>query len=136
MRKLREDEIADLLASDVVAHLATVDSAGYPHVTPIWFLWSDGAFHLTSFIDRPHLDRIRCNPRVGLVVEIEDALRPDGERPNQQIRVIGDATVSVDPDGEWTRRIRRKYIGEPVAPERERALITVVPKVFHAVASV
>jgi nitroimidazol reductase NimA-like FMN-containing flavoprotein (pyridoxamine 5'-phosphate oxidase superfamily) len=99
MRKLREDEIVELLARDVVAHLATVDSAGYPHVTPIWFLWSDRAFHLTSFIGRPHLDRIRSNPRVGLVVDIEDALRPDGERPNQQIRVLGDATVASTPMG-------------------------------------
>ena len=136
MRALQENEIADLLAGDVVAHLATIDSVGYPHVTPMWFVWSDGAFRLTSYTRRPHLDRIRSNPRVGLVIDIEDALRPDGQRPNKQIRVIGDATVSVDPDGEWTRQIRRKYIGVPVAPTSERALITLVPTKMHAVASV
>jgi nitroimidazol reductase NimA-like FMN-containing flavoprotein (pyridoxamine 5'-phosphate oxidase superfamily) len=136
MRTLHENEIADLLASDVIAHLATIDSAGYPHITPMWFLWSDGAFYLTCFTGRPHLDRIRSNHRVGLVIDIEDALRPDGQRPNQQIRVIGDATVRVDPDGEWTRRIRRKYIGVPVAPTTERSLIMLVPTKMHAVASV
>jgi nitroimidazol reductase NimA-like FMN-containing flavoprotein (pyridoxamine 5'-phosphate oxidase superfamily) len=38
-RPLREEEIAGLLARDVVARVATIDADGYPHVTPLWFLW-------------------------------------------------------------------------------------------------
>jgi nitroimidazol reductase NimA-like FMN-containing flavoprotein (pyridoxamine 5'-phosphate oxidase superfamily) len=142
MRNLHGDEIVELLAADVVARLATVDRAGYPHVTPIWFLWVDTTFYLTSYLGRPHLDRIRSNPRVGLVIDVEDEQRDDGERPNRQISVIGDAVVTSDSAGEWTRRIRRKYIAG-VGPEalerglgRERALITVVPNRIHAIASV
>ena len=141
MRSLHPAEISELLAADTVARLATVDTLGYPDVTPIWFLWVDGSFYLTSYSDRPHLDRIRSNPRVGLVLDVEDAQRADGERPNRQVRVIGDATVSDDPAGEWTRRIRRKYLG--ARPEllerglhRGRSLIIVAPRAIHAVASV
>jgi nitroimidazol reductase NimA-like FMN-containing flavoprotein (pyridoxamine 5'-phosphate oxidase superfamily) len=47
-RPLNGEETADLLASDTVARLATIDASGYPHVTPLWFLWADGAFHLTA----------------------------------------------------------------------------------------
>ncbi|MDE1673218.1 pyridoxamine 5'-phosphate oxidase family protein [Nocardia gipuzkoensis] len=94
MRTLRESEITDLLTRDVVAHLATIDTAGYPHITPLWFLWLDGRFYLTSYADRPHLERMRSNPRVGLVIDVEDALRADGERPNRQVRVIGTASLA------------------------------------------
>jgi hypothetical protein len=143
MRRLSEAEVSVLLARDVPAHLATIDANGYPHVTPIWFIWDDGLFRLTSFIERPHLSRIRSNPRVGLVVDVEASLRHDGERPNQQVRIVGDATVGVDSAGAWTERIRRKYIDQRTAPDAShaaqgegRALITVAPTRIVAVASV
>ncbi|WP_280251739.1 pyridoxamine 5'-phosphate oxidase family protein [Nocardia abscessus] len=143
MRTLRESEIADLLTRDVVAHLATIDSAGYPHITPLWFLWLDGRFYLTSYAVRPHLERMRSNPRVGLVIDVEDALRADGDRPNRQVRVIGTACLAPDSAGTWTERIRTKYISDDIAPGiaqrnlgRARVLITVVPSRITAVASV
>ena len=37
-RPLNDEEIADLLTSDTVARLATIDANGYPRVTPLWFL--------------------------------------------------------------------------------------------------
>jgi Pyridoxamine 5'-phosphate oxidase len=40
VRPLSEEEVASLLARDVVARVATVDADGYPHVTPLWFLWN------------------------------------------------------------------------------------------------
>ncbi|WP_408638692.1 pyridoxamine 5'-phosphate oxidase family protein [Nocardia gipuzkoensis] len=104
MRTLRESEITDLLTRDVVAHLPTIDSAGYPHITPLWFVWLDDRFYLTSYADRPHLERMRPNPRVGLVIDVEDSLRADGERPNRQVRVIGTASLAPDPAGTWTER--------------------------------
>lgn len=138
MRALRPAEIAGLLASDTVAHLATIDAAGYPHVTPIWFLWEYHAFRLTSWAGRPHLRRIRANPRVGLVIDREAGVRADGQRPNRQVRVIGDAELAIDPDGVWTQRIWEKY-GSGVAlgaPDSARVLITITPDRFVASASV
>lgn len=38
MRRLDAAEIEELLSRDLVAHLATVDADGYPHVVPLWFL--------------------------------------------------------------------------------------------------
>ncbi len=142
VRKLMDDEIAEPLNRDTVARLATVDTDGYPHVTPMWFLWASGRFYLTSFTDRPHLAHIRANPRVGLVVDIEDDLRPDGERPNKQVRATGHATVTPDTDGTWTTRLRTKYIDQSIAADpahrdgRDRALITIIPRTMTAIASV
>ncbi|GAB2670260.1 pyridoxamine 5'-phosphate oxidase family protein [Nocardia goodfellowii] len=139
MRQLRQAEIAGLLADDTVAYLATIDAAGYPHVTPIWFLWDGSAFRLTSFADRPHVRRIRLNSRVGVVVDHELGLRADGQRPNRQIRIIGDAELTDDRQGRWTARIREKYLradADLIPTDDDRILITITPTRTWAVASV
>jgi nitroimidazol reductase NimA-like FMN-containing flavoprotein (pyridoxamine 5'-phosphate oxidase superfamily) len=38
-RRLDQDEVDTLLALDVLARLATIDRQGFPHVTPLWFVW-------------------------------------------------------------------------------------------------
>ena len=43
-RRMTPDEIEALLSAAVPARLATVDRDGFAHVTPLWFIWSDGAF--------------------------------------------------------------------------------------------
>ena len=141
-RDLTRDEIEELLALDVPARLATIDAGGFPHVTPLWFVWEDGAFHLTSLPDRPHLRRLERNPRAGLCVDTEAAQREDGERPNRQIRAVGRAELFTDPDGRWTRRITEKYVRGPALATRaalrmadERTVIRIRPERLVAVAS-
>ncbi len=55
--------IESLLQLDVPAHLATIDPSGYPRITPIWFLWKDGAFYMTSFASKPHVRNLQLNPK-------------------------------------------------------------------------
>lgn len=142
-RDLTANEIDALLGADVPARLATLDREGFPHVTPLWFVWSDGAFYLTSFPDRPHLRRLGRNPRAGICIDVEQPERDDGERPNRQIRAIGSAELFADDHGLWTRRITRKYAKGQMAPAREgqraaqpRTVIKLVPVRIVAVASV
>ena len=71
-RRLSDSEVEALLAADVPARVATLDAEGYPHVTPLWFVWADGAFHMTSFAGKPHLRRLASNPRAGVCVDAED----------------------------------------------------------------
>ncbi len=141
-RPLSESEIHRLLDRDVPARLATVDRSGFPHVTPLWFVWAGGAFHLTSFRDRPHVARLRGNPRAGVCVDVEAPEQPDGERPNQQVRAIGTVELSDDIAGEWTRRIRAKYLRvraralpEVAQIDDLRVLIVLRPTAVVAVAS-
>lgn len=143
-RPLVREETAELLASDIVARLATIDGDGYPHVTPLWFLWADGAFHMTSDAGKLHVARLRANPRAGLVIDTEAGQRPDGERPNRQIRAVGDAILSPDTGAVWTRRVWDKYINGPAGGQaadsrlgnRQRMLITLIPASIIGVASV
>lgn len=43
-RRLLPQEIADVLNFAIPAHLATLDSAGFPRIVPLWFLWKTEAF--------------------------------------------------------------------------------------------
>ncbi|WP_433684751.1 pyridoxamine 5'-phosphate oxidase family protein [Nocardia sp. CA-119907] len=86
MRRFDESEAEGLPSLDTVAHFATIDSEGYPHVTSIWLLWLGEVRYLTSYAASPHLDRIMRNPLVGLGIDVEAALRADGERPNKRVR--------------------------------------------------
>jgi nitroimidazol reductase NimA-like FMN-containing flavoprotein (pyridoxamine 5'-phosphate oxidase superfamily) len=141
-RRLSDPEIEALLAADVPVRFATLDPDGYPHVTPLWFVWADGAFHMTSFTGKPHLRRLASDSRAGACVDDESAQREDGERPNRQVRATGDAETFPDVGGEWTRRITAKYVTGPglaIQLERrlaaERIVIRLKPQSLVAVAS-
>ncbi len=136
------EEIEALLALDVPARLATLDRAGFPHVTPLWFIWADGAFHMTSIVDRPHLRRLAVDRRAGLCVDVEAPDRGDGQRPNRQVRAIGEAELFPDDRGAWTRRITEKYLAGSAAAGRAeqragdpRLVIRLPPRRLIAVAS-
>jgi len=142
-RRLDADGIGALLALDVPAHLATLDREGFPHVTPLWFVWEVGAFFMTSIVDRPHLRRLSRDARAGLCVDVEVPQRADGQRPNRQVRAVGRAGVFPDQRGEWTRRITEKYVRGEAAGDvvrarsaDERAVICLRPATLVAVASV
>lgn len=122
IRKLSQDEIEELLALDLPAHLATIDRDGFPRVTPIWFLWVDGAFHMTSVEGQPHLRNLERDPRAAVSVDTEERKSAGGRRPSRRVRAQGEAELFPDEDGAWTRRITLKYVqgeeGEAAADRR------------------
>lgn len=110
-RALSGDEVEALLREPVPCRLATMDAAGFPRVTPLWFLWADGCFWMTSLTDRQHLaDLTRC-ARAGLCVDVEaPAATGRPHRPNRQVTARGLAETFPESDGQWTRRITTKYV--------------------------
>jgi len=131
IRRLSNAEISELLALDVPAHLATIDPDGYPRITPLWFLWDGEAFVMTSVAGYPHLRNLERDPRAAICVDTEE---PSGRRANRRIRARGRAELLPD-DGDWTRRITRKYVqgaeGEAAADRRaamKRVVIRVRPE--------
>ena len=120
------EECEALLAEDVPANLATLDGDGFPHVTPIWFIWRDGAFLMSSVADKPHLRRLAVDSRAGLNVHVEGPEDSNGERLNRQVRVIGDAELEPDLGGAITRLITLRYLKGPgaVAQAARRAAMS------------
>jgi nitroimidazol reductase NimA-like FMN-containing flavoprotein (pyridoxamine 5'-phosphate oxidase superfamily) len=94
-----------VLQLDVPCHLGTIDGDGFPVVTPIWFVWADGGFHLSCLPHRPQLSRLRRDPRAFIAVDFEAAVPQDGRRPNWQVKGRGIAEIYRDDDNRWTNAI-------------------------------
>lgn len=124
VRLLSDDEAERLLSSPVPANLATLDDEGFPHITPVWFVWRDGAFWFTSVANKPHIRRLRRDPRAGVNVHVEGPEDADGRRLNRQVRAIGNAALSPDVGGAMTRQITLRYLhglSAPAVAERRAA---------------
>ena len=110
VRKLTPQEVADLTALAIPAHLATLDPAGFPRIIPLWFLWEDGIFYLSSGPRSHRVQDLARDPRAGLCITVEEGQTEAGYRPFRQIMVHGYAQVQTDPDGRWSRKLIGKYI--------------------------
>ena len=110
VRTLSQQEIADLLNLAIPAHLATLDPAGFPRITPIWFLWEDGIFYMSSGQEKRHVHDLACDPRAGLCIALEEGQTQGGSRPYRQIIVRGYAHVQPDTDERWAHKLILKYI--------------------------
>ncbi len=68
------DEIDAFLAAPRLAHFATVTATGKPRVRPIWYLWRDGTFWLTTRAEarKPVRDLEHGSPWASLSIASED----------------------------------------------------------------
>ena len=135
IQRLDAAQSAKLLELDIPAHLATIDPDGYPRITPIWFLWEDGVFRMTSVEGRPHLRNLARDARAAVCVDTEAREAVTGIRASRRVRAQGLAETSRDDAGHWTRRITLKYVGgsdgEAAAERRAsmpRVVITLRPE--------
>ncbi len=110
LRTLTPQEIAHLLNLAIPAHLATLDPAGFPRITPIWFLWEDGIFYMSSGQEKRHVHDLARDPRAGLCIALEEGQTQGGSRPYRQIIVRGYAHVQPDTDERWAHKLILKYI--------------------------
>ena len=110
LKNLSDHETAALLDLDVSACLAFVDGDGYPRQVPCWFLWDGEAFYVTSLADKFHVKRLRADARASICVEIEE--RTAWGRSNRQVKGVGRVEIFPDAAGDWSRRIRAKYLGD------------------------
>jgi nitroimidazol reductase NimA-like FMN-containing flavoprotein (pyridoxamine 5'-phosphate oxidase superfamily) len=67
------EEIDAFLAEPRLCHFATVDDRSNPRVRPLWYLWRDGVFWLTTRSEARHTGRdLKVHPQVALSVASED----------------------------------------------------------------
>ena len=107
------DEARTRFAAEPVAHLATLDAQGYPHIVPITFA-IDGSRIVSAVDGKPkrggrlhRLENIEANPRVSLLV---DHYHQDWARL-WWVRADGNARI-VEADSELTRildLLRERY---------------------------
>lgn len=114
MPPLTSIERDDLLATPgLLLRIATVDAAGNPQVTPIWFIYEDGRIWFTPRSESAWLEHIRTHPRIGAVID-------ETEIPYRKLVFEGDAEIVYDlgADDVWRdryRRIAERYLSPKAA---------------------
>ena len=120
VRRLVPAEVTGLLNHPLPAFLATLDPAGFPRVLPIWFLWEDGSFYLSSAPQSRHVQDLAHDSHAGLTLAVEEGQTPMGYRPFRQIMVRGKAQILPDTDAVWAQKLIRKYIVGDAAVQRAK----------------
>jgi PPOX class probable F420-dependent enzyme len=119
---LTAEERDEFLSRKLVGRLASQREDGWPHVTPIWYLWEDGRFHLSLGNSRKHLANLRRDPRTTMCVDVDPRIEDPTKTPRSVVcfglaELVGEAkTVR-----EVTEKMELRYLGD-VPPEFEEAL--------------
>ncbi|MEU5562685.1 PPOX class F420-dependent oxidoreductase [Micromonospora musae] len=123
MAILTDDDLA-LLAEPQLAHLATIEEDGSPHVTPVW-IDTDGEHILFNTIrGRTKYENLRRNPQVAISVA-------DRANDFRTLWIKGRAELVTEGADEHLDRLARKYLGQESYPFRQpgeqRVIIRVTP---------
>jgi PPOX class probable F420-dependent enzyme len=105
------DAARELIESEALGHLVTLEPDGRPQVSCVWVGLEDGDIVFASLGDRRKLDNIRRDPRVSLSIE--------GTRTNEiglreYLVVHGRARIEEGGAPELLQRLAYTYIGPGV----------------------
>jgi len=69
MLRLTDDELEELLSSELTLRAGTVGPDGWPHVAPLWFVWHDGAIWINSLRRSKRTSDLAAGSKVALCVD-------------------------------------------------------------------
>lgn len=92
----------DLLQKPLIARMATIDAAGYPHVVPVWFILDQNDLVVMGTRDTRKVGHMQANPKGSISVGGEA-----GSGGGYLIK--GEWRVEEDPGKHWQRTITHHY---------------------------
>jgi general stress protein 26 len=106
------EQIDEFLKPPLIMRLAVMDARGEPNVTPVWYMWEDGKFYITSQTDKKKFTYVQRNPRVGFCIDVyePEKLESGGARGVHGkgiARIVGDRVETSRRD----RQLIVKYTG-------------------------
>ena len=124
-------QIEEFLSNVQVGVLSTVDSQGRPHAIPMWCIYEDGEFVMSTGLGSQKHKNIQNNENVMLVFD-------QRETPYYAVMVRGIARLETVHSTETIQRIAQAYLGEEGAnrylggrpDDAESATIRVTPTKF------
>jgi PPOX class probable F420-dependent enzyme len=93
------------LAGSNIGVLATVDRRGRPHAAPIWYLYEDGVFIMSTGLGSQKHRNVEANPEVTLVVDRRSL-------PYYAVMARGPAEIGPALSSEERLRIVRRYLND------------------------
>jgi 2-phospho-L-lactate guanylyltransferase len=124
---LDDSTLAFLSEPGLLMRLGTVGGDGYPQVTPIWYLYDEGRFWITTASDRVKARNMLARPQVGFAIDSD-------QRPYRGISARGEARLVAE--GEAARPMTRRIAARYVPAERLDAMVDTLmeaPRVVFAV---
>ena len=121
---LSTDERDAFLTELRIGRLATMREDGWPHVTPIWYVWEGNRFVLTLGKSRRHLANIARDPHVTLCVD-EDPRTTDLTKSPRAVVCFGLAELLTEEGAvrDATTRMEERYLPADVrGPELDELL--------------
>ena len=71
--QLTSEEQDEFLSRGHTIIVATIRKSGEPFMTPVWYVYRDGAFYVRTFDNSPKVQHIRRDSRVCVIVEDGEA---------------------------------------------------------------
>jgi PPOX class probable F420-dependent enzyme len=127
MRTIPESH-QDLLDGQV-ATLATIDDAGFPQLTEVWFLYDDGELKISLNSGRSKTENLERRPECSVVLL-------DLQNPYRYVEIRGRARIERDVDYSLADKVGAKYgvnLREYDRPGQHRVTVTIDPVKVHAV---
>src|SRR5690349_15782893 len=114
---MSKEEMDSFLRQKLVARLTSIRPDGYPHTTPLWYVW-DGK--LLWFIlgagERPrqHIRNLRRHPKLCVIIDRDARPEQGGLFDAQGVVIRGTVKLSTDEtlQEEMSRRLLRRYFGD------------------------
>ena len=113
---MSKEELDSFLNQKLVARLSSIRPDGYPHATPLWYLWDGEAlWFILGAGERPrqHIRNLRGNPKLGVIIDHDARPERGGSFDAQGVTIRGTAELSTDErlQEDITRQIMIKYFG-------------------------
>jgi PPOX class probable F420-dependent enzyme len=105
------DAAAELLESDAVAHVVTLNADGSPQVTAAWVGIEDGEIVMATLPDQRKLRNLRRDPRIALSIP---TTRVNDWGLVEYLVVYGHARVTEGRAAETLQRLAHTYLGPDV----------------------
>lgn len=108
-------ELDEPLTRPLFCHLSTVSAEGNPRVSPLWFLWEDGALWIIADAEKSNPGRVADHPETAVAIVDSD---PETGRV-EHVGLRGRATVEPF-DAERSERLLARYLGDEQSEWDER----------------
>jgi nitroimidazol reductase NimA-like FMN-containing flavoprotein (pyridoxamine 5'-phosphate oxidase superfamily) len=126
---LTPEERDRFLLQRLLSRFSTIRADGWPHTTPVWFLWENGEFIHSLGPDRQHLRNLQHNSKVTECVDVDNRLTDGLAAGACSVVCFGEAEI-VD-DVEESRglldRILMHYLGPEDAPKYLEPSLAEIP---------
>lgn len=102
---------AELIASDAVAHVVTINADGSPHVSAAWVRADGDEVVFATLFDQRKLQNLRRDPRVAISIA-GTKLHPPGLK--EYLVIYGTARITDGGAAELLQELARTYLGPDV----------------------